>query len=129
MFGAYAENNACFSPRAGLADAAFTPSASVTTTAITANTACEVLYRNGLPVETEANNSLATANPLSYVTNGTSRSAVAGGYLQLSLTWTTSTWASSRPQTVFLRTRQLPAARWPGGQSLQRSQRVYARGR
>ncbi|HRT58922.1 MAG TPA: CARDB domain-containing protein, partial [Candidatus Paceibacterota bacterium] len=41
------------------------------------------LYRNNLPTEIEANNTLATANPLSFTTNGTSRSAVAAGYLQL----------------------------------------------
>jgi hypothetical protein len=41
------------------------------------------LYRNTLPTEIEANNTLATANPLSFTTNGTSRSAVAAGYLQL----------------------------------------------
>jgi len=41
------------------------------------------LYRNGLPVEVEPNNSLATATPLAYTTNGNNRVAVSGGYTQL----------------------------------------------
>ncbi|MEJ5239195.1 MAG: CARDB domain-containing protein, partial [Limisphaera sp.] len=39
------------------------------------------LYRDGLPVELEPNNSLGTATALAFVTNGTSRSAMAAGYV------------------------------------------------
>ncbi|HEY9174147.1 MAG TPA: LamG-like jellyroll fold domain-containing protein, partial [Verrucomicrobiae bacterium] len=65
------------------------------------------LYRNGLPMEVESNNTLATATPLSYTTNGNTRAAVIGGYTQLSTDLDYFGLGTIEAgKTVFLRTRQ-----------------------
>ncbi|MBE0545906.1 MAG: pre-peptidase C-terminal domain-containing protein, partial [Verrucomicrobia bacterium] len=65
------------------------------------------LYRDGLATEGEANNSIATANSLTFVTEGTTRTASIGGYIRLSSDLDYFNLGTIEAgSTVFIRTRQ-----------------------
>ncbi|MCW5556084.1 MAG: hypothetical protein KIS67_28500 [Verrucomicrobiae bacterium] len=65
------------------------------------------LYRNELLVEQEANESLGTANPLTFVTEGNTRRATVGGYARLASDLDYFNLGNIEAgQTVFLGTRQ-----------------------